>query len=465
VRQVLLASVLALATVPGPSGSLSRRQAQEDLRHLHAALRELHPGLYRYSTRAQVDEAFAQAEAQLPGTVAADELFRRTAALSTVIRDGHTRFRIPASLEKQASAWPLLPLRILVGRGRLFIANVCGGPPGLAGREIRAVDGIPAAEVLARAGALRPRDGSNETYPRWALDQPLAFNEALNLLLGPRDGHRLAVASGETTETIFVAAERREALSACVGPDVARSAALRFHDDDRIAVLSLPTFVPDLSEDYRGWFDTLARRRTRGLVIDLRDNGGGLDRNGSRLFAHLTRKTFSYYDRIVLNTVRPRAPFKQFAELLRPWRIEPDERGRLLFTGHECLGAQQPEAPAFDGPVVVLVNGGTFSAASEFAAVAAAHRRATFVGEETGGAANGNTAGVAALVALPHSGIRVQVPMMRYEVAAPGLDQGRGVRPAVEVEVTVDDRRSGRDRGAEQAMTLVRRLVQEEDKR
>jgi hypothetical protein len=106
--------------------------------------------------------------------------------------------------------------------------------------------------------------------------------------------------------------------------------------------------------------------------------------------------------------------------------------------------------------------GGTFSAASEFAAVAAASDRATFVGEEAGGAANGNTAGVSAELTLPHSGIRVQVPLMRYDVAAPGLPYGRGVVRLLEVREAVRELAAGRDAARERALAFARSKLTKE---
>jgi C-terminal processing protease CtpA/Prc len=282
------------------------------------------------------------------------------------------------------------------------------------------------------------------------------------LLYGPRATWRVTVATGQGEESVLVDARPKRALGSCVGKPAEVEPSLRFSHAGRIAELVLPGFGADLSEEYASWFDSLARRRTQVLIIDLRDNGGGLDSNGSRLVAHLNRAPFPYYDSIQVNTLHPPAPYQEFGALLAPWRIERQVDGRLLFTGHTGLGVQQPRTPTFTGEVVVLVNGGTFSAASEVAAVLAAQGRATFIGEEAGGAANGNTAGVTAHLTLPHSRIRVQVPMMRYDVVAPGLAHGRGVHPAVPIHASLADVVAGRDPVRERAIAVARaRLARE----
>jgi hypothetical protein len=463
VRHVSVAFALLLA-LRGPGSpvpaALGHDQAIADLRHLHAALRELHPGLERYGAPADLEAAVARVSEQIGRSVTHRELFRLLASLSPAIRDGHTRFHYPPLLQRQARSWPLLPLHVRAkGGARLEVARACGASPDWAGREIVAIDGIPAPELLEQALAMRPRDGFGTGHPRWSLGRAFGFSEALNLLGGPVAERRVRLAAPD--ESVALRAVPADVLeSTCPAPALERTEGLAFRGES--ALLTIPSFVPDLAGRYQTWFERIARGGARALVLDLRDNGGGLDSNGSLLFAHLGRAPFRYYDRIVVRTLDPRPPFAGFAALLRPWRIERASDGTLQFTGHRCLGLQPPASPGFDGPVVVLMNGGTYSAASEFAAIARANRRATFVGEEAGGAANGNTAGVSADVVLPHSGIRVQVPMMRYEVAARGLPPGRGVVPDLEVVPTAAELLAGRDGALEQALLVARRLAEEE---
>ena len=105
----------------------------------------------------------------------------------------------------------------------------------------------------------------------------------------------------------------------------------------------------------------------------------------------------------------------------------------------------------------MLIDGGTFSTASD----AAAHIRhltsATFIGEETGGTYEGNTSGMNAELTLPHSRFRVRIGLYGYySRVAPPRAPGRGVLPDHPAPRRVADVIAGRDAPLERAVTLAR---------
>jgi hypothetical protein len=106
--------------------------------------------------------------------------------------------------------------------------------------------------------------------------------------------------------------------------------------------------------------------------------------------------------------------------------------------------------------VFVLIDGGTFSTAADFCAVAHHLGRATFIGEETGGGYYGNNSGLEAVVTLPNSQLRVRVPMYEYWKAVPRYDgRRRGTRPDRAVETTIADLLRGVDGALEVALKLA----------
>jgi hypothetical protein len=83
----------------------------------------------------------------------------------------------------------------------------------------------------------------------------------------------------------------------------------------------------------------------------------------------------------------------------------------------------------YRGPLAVLVNGGTASAAELFAATLQDNRRATIIGTPTYGSGCGYTSGGIA-IRLPRSGARVKLPdCVRYR--ADGTNEVEGVEPDV----------------------------------
>lgn len=84
--------------------------------------------------------------------------------------------------------------------------------------------------------------------------------------------------------------------------------------------------------------------RLRGLVIDLRINGGGSDELGLRLAARLTDRPYFAYAK----------------------RVRNDPADATRFTRPQALYVRPAQAPRYTGPIAVLTGGSTISAGETF---------------------------------------------------------------------------------------------------
>jgi len=117
---------------------------------------------------------------------------------------------------------------------------------------------------------------------------------------------------------------------------------------------------------------------------------------------------------------------------------------------------QQPSKPHFDGQVLILIDGGSFSTSAELAAVCHSLRRATFIGEESSGAYYGDDSGITPTLVLPNTKLRIDVPLIAYYMAVDGRrNQNRGVLPDCFVKYTIQDELEGRDKGMELALKVA----------
>ena len=165
---------------------------------------------------------------------------------------------------------------------------------------------------------------------------------------------------------------------------------------------------------------------TKSLILDLRDNGGGADELGKLLLSYLLDEPFKYYDDLVINARQ--FTFQKYTDHTEPLpadllEVQPDGKYRMV--KHPNWGMQQPSKPPFRGKVLILINGGSFSTTSEFLSHAHFHKRATFIGEESGGGYYGNTSGPRLRLTLPHSKVQVAVPLMTYYMAVRGYPAKR----------------------------------------
>jgi hypothetical protein len=466
-KMTLAAAILmAAGAACAAAQPLSTQQLQADLQLTRRALEEAHGGIYRYSTKIEVDRAFDHAAARLDAPMDALAFQRILAPAVAALRCGHTGVQLSPALKTQLEQALLLPLDVKLIGGRLFILRDFDGAGKLAGREIVAINGMAAGAIVRHLMAAAPGDGFITTGRAQRVARK--FREALFTQLGMQDRFVLGL-GGAGKETVTMAGRTLAALktaSATLYPQDQRSKklmALSLLDGGKVAHLQILNFTDEDEDDEGGAmlakaFGAVAHSGAHTLLLDLRDNGGGEDRLGKLVFAHLVETPFAYYASLTV-----KRPVLSFAEHVDGGGAIPAKMlsaradGLYALDRHPNLGMQQPAAPAFKGRVIALINGRSFSTTSELITQLHDKRRATFVGEESGGAYHGNSSGSDATLVLPNSGLRVTIPLVTYTLAVSGTHaNGRGVAPEVEVRPTIGDYLSGRDVVLEKALAMAR---------
>ncbi|HXI92466.1 MAG TPA: S41 family peptidase [Blastocatellia bacterium] len=475
--QVLVASK---ASNPIPAEALPPAQTQADFDLMRKALEEAHSGLYRYSSKAEMDRAFDAERAKLNRPLTKAEFMAVLIETLAQIRCGHTGLTPDEETQKELAATRMFPLRILVEGRRLMVqSNDTPDDQTIRpGMEILEINGRKPADILNRILPKLAADGDIETGKRVRLQRSFGQNYWLFVEKTEDFTVRARDAGGTTVTSKLLGVEdsdRKKNLTrnpvnaefqASIGKLqwTSENLAMRFLKDPDIAEIHIGGFggskYPQWMEDT---FRTLREKGTRALIIDLRGNGGGADMYGAMLVSYLTDKPFRYFDHIDVKTINP--SFKEHSDwsgneskLREGMTVNPV--GGFLVTAklHPGVAEQPPGKYPFLGKVFVLIDGATFSTAADFCAVAHHLKRATFIGEETGGAYYGNNSGMQTIVTLPNSKMRVRVPMYEYWNAVPGYDgKRRGTRPDHVVETKVANLLRGVDEQLELALKLAAR--------
>src|SRR5262249_37858566 len=187
-------------------------------------------------------------------------------------------------------------------------------------------------------------------------------------------------------------------------------------------------------------------------------NGGGQDELGKQLLSYLLDKPFKYYEELVVNARE--FTFQKYTKLpeIPADAVELRSDGKFRALNHPNLGAQQPSKPIFAGKLLILMNGGSFSTTAEFLSLAHFHKRAEFIGEESGGAYYGNTSGVVPALTLPNTKLIVYVPLVSYHMAVSGYKAAsHGVLPDRPVPYSIGELLEGTDKELALALKLARR--------
>lgn len=345
------------------------------------------------------------------------DYYRVLMQLAPLLRDGHTNIYPPQELQERLYARPPIVTE-LVGDTVLVVAV---NSTALAGRlkvgdELVAVDGVPVKrhaeeKVAPFVSSSTPQDHALRTYSY----QLLSGDAARPVRLTLRDS----------------AGRQREEIVARGQQDLNSHEKFGFRMlAGDVAYLSLDHFESD--EGVKAFTKALPRiMRAKGLVIDVRRNGGGSTAHGERILERLTRQAI------------PRA--MSFM------------RGPSIVAGHQArLVAWEPlehSAPAhgsdgdvYEGPVAVLTGAATFSAAEDFVLAFNALGRGATIGATTGG-----STGWPMSIGLPGGGWG-RICVKRDLLPDGGTFVGRGLKPDIEAGPTVQSIREGVDPVLERAL-------------
>lgn len=186
----------------------------------------------------------------------------------------------------------------------------------------------------------------------------------------------------------------------------------------KTAILQLRSFEETLLYDYQieaanfyeMIFDRLRQNNIEHLIVDVRDNKGGL---------------------------------REFVDELLPYIMQRREKGIYRKLTHHDGTIEQRKFPKrkakrFKGNYYVLTNGGTFSTAALIAQYLKAYAGAQIIGEETGTRYEGFSAGNYHYIVLPNSGLDIGIPnkWVQHPALPAPIRSNRGLLPDYEVKTT-----------------------------
>lgn len=342
------------------------------------------------------------------------------------LRDGHTSVSTQGGNGLPA-ACP--PLRIRSVGGKAIVTELAeteeikasGIKPG---DEVTHVDGRPVQELLEKdiypyISASTPQGRDLKAYPR--------------ILQGPKESTvslSIKTLGGATRRISLTRKARGLAMIRRT-----RRPNFEYQDiEDDIAYVTINTFGnSDVVEAFNEKLKTISS--AKGLIIDVRKNGGGSSSNGHAIISRLIVKAI------------PSTCWKtpQYRAAFRAWGSDE----QWYDGGFKMI---EPEtADPFLGPVVVLIGPGTNSAAEDFVVPLHAAGRATIVGQKSRG-----STGQPLQFSFLDGKIRGRVCTKRDTYPDGREFVGVGIIPDVEVHPTPKDIAAGRDVVLEKGLEVLR---------
>jgi C-terminal processing protease CtpA/Prc len=457
---------------------------KKDVAFVKKKLTKHQPNLDWYISKDSLDTLFKQLDNQLTQPLKPNDFFFQLSPLISSIKQGHTRLsplgkrisKLENKRYKSKGLGPLSQFEVVFFNDSLYISkNETPDSTIQIGTQILKIDNLCPTALFKKFKKTVSSDGYNETYYRHWFNR--SFNAYFTLTNGVKDSLNFTLKSNDSifnfttfrlekekkkkveNESIVVekSKEKEEKLSlrkkkkifGWVNNQFAKELIIS-KVDSTIAILNLKNFSSgNHKKAYALIFEEIKKKNIKHLIIDLRNNPGGKIADNVHLYSYLTDKPFIMNKKSVVNskasTIAPlfnhspiwmypltAVAFPFFATF--QWLgTTKNEKGQLVYhTAGSRL--KQPNPLAYNGQIYVLINGGSFSAASIFSAKLKADKRAVFFGEETGGAYNGTVAGLKLNYKLPYSKLNLNLWIMDIRMFDENGEHGKGVMPDLPIK-------------------------------
>ena len=453
--------------VPG-NEPIARQFLQQDLVVLRQTLEDAHPGLYWYASKKELSACFDSVQHLLNHEMTVQEFFKTLLPLISKIRCGHTSISLPPQFGHDFDTMQLLPLKIYCTDKKIFITQCIPGK-NYEGYELLRINGQDVTRIVDTLLNDIAADGYNQTF-KYHLLSGAFFREGYRFRYGPQPAFMLDMLDKKgqpisATIPALSAATIKEKEYSLVPSSPRLFMDVQFTDTSKTALLIVSSFNVDTASFRRGVtraFMDIHGRGYQQLIIDIRDNGGGNNNNVGTLFSFLAGSAFLHLRSAEVSTDSFRSlRYVQNANAFRHWTVKREQGMFLVNDQYRGTQWQQPAKEyRFTGKVILLINGGTLSAAGEFAALFKTNQRGIVVGEETGGCYYGATGGSFMNLVLPNSKIRARIPTVKITTAVKkdivAQPVGRGTIPDLVITPSINDIISGNDIQLKTALGLFR---------
>ena len=423
---------------------LSVAEQQADFAVFRTALREGHGGLYYYIQPAQLARQCDSVARTFAPNVPREAFYLKLRYLLTLVHHGHSRIDLPEHtadyrLRTLQPTQRYLPLQVRIIGQRLYVLQDCSAENQVpVGAEIKLINGVRTATLLATMTQYMPADGRNTTFKTYMLGEYYYFQFLYDLLYPNTATFQIQLAHSK--RPVRLQAQLPTSIAQMYQARTGRGISqydkpLRYQPaiGPGVAYLRVGSFfkgfIEHQGERFEPFIDSVLadvrQQNTRQLILDLRGNEGGGDGYAEYLFACLTTQPFTPvgFDRVPGRRFTTLAYARDLSDEFKAFTANPSQflvSDSSLVLKPEFAGTS-PVAPAshpFTGTLYVLTNGGTFSASNYVVNYLYRQRqgggKVVFVGEENGGDVYSNVlcAGQSYRVELPNSRIGLDFPLL-----------------------------------------------------
>ena len=467
-----------------PYKKYPKEELQEDFSILRKILETKHPSLYWYTSKDSMDYYFDKYYSSITDSMTEQQFgWRVLAPLTDKIHCGHTSF----GMSKRYNNWAAdkhfasFPLLMKVWNDTMAVTVNLNKKDSIfkKGTLVTGINGLRSAELIKTMFGFLTEDGNanNVNYIRLSNNFPYYHRN----IFGTSKTYSVQYIDSTGKEKTAVVplfefpkdSSKKNKQPAPAGPQKTRREirqqkllAMRSVVIDtaaNTAIITLNTFSSGcLRKFFRQTFGFIRRAGITNVVLDIRSNGGGKINLSTLLTRYVTRKPFRVAD-TAFAVAKTLSPYSRYVKnnfinnLGLIFMTKKKADGRYHFGHWERKFYQAKKQNHFGGDLYILINGQTFSASTLFSNAVKGQPGITLVGEEAGGGWYGNDGILIPDITLPHTHLRVRLPLFRLVQFNHVARDGRGVMPDIYIGTNYEALVKGYDKKMQVVMDMIRK--------
>lgn len=477
---------------------------RQDVDEAYNQLKKYHPKLYQYTSKEKMDFKFDSLKTTIKIPISSREFYERLAPVVGSIKQGHlgisppdVKFSKKEMKRFRDKTFPFYSMDFEYLEEKLWVIGALEKDTVLIGSEVIAIENRSPKELIKKYNTLIASDGYNQTLFQGMVGSRFSnfyiknngFQDSIHLTLKNSDSvfkrtirwkdkkenlatltDSLVLDSLQKKPLKKLSKEERKAEKSARKKLVAynrKRGYIKSKDqytrtfnqmgpDSLIGYMKIRGFTNGRPEEfYEETFNIIDSLGISNLIIDLRNNGGGSLAEIDKLYSYLTDSPYTLVKPSEVNTRIPFLPYftnntnsgfiRGLAVLFSPIIIthnllKTEKIDGSIYYRFSSSKERKPDAKNYKGKLYVIINGNSFSASSILSTQLKGTHRATFVGQETGGAYNGTVAGIFKGYELPNSKVVMRIGMMQVETFYKVEPDGFGVPVDKEIIPTRADR-------------------------
>lgn len=467
-----------------PARKFPAAELRKDYSLLRKIMEKHHPSLYWYTPRDSMNHVFDTYYQLINDSMTRQQFgFKILAPVTTAVHCGHTSFNYPPAYSKRLKEYtnPSFPLFVKIwGDTMVVTSNLNKNDSTLKrGTLITSINGLTATQLADTMFQFMPADGYSENvnYIRLSAAFPYYHRNILGLSKHYQVNYIDSAGQQQTISVPVFDPSADSILTEFIKTRNKQARPPRHQDEEpwenirslsidtahQLAIMKVHSFGGKgrLPSFFRRSFHLLRKKDIPNLVIDLRANGGGRVDNYTALTRYIRDSDFKVADTAYANSNGLGNERRYFRTgwlnslILFFVTSKKEEDDRYHFRYWEKHVFHPRRKNHYKGKVYVLIGGPTFSASTLFAHTVKGQNNVILVGEEAGGGWHGNSGILIPDVVLPHTKMRVRMPLFRVVQYNHVPKNGRGVMPDIYVPPTVENVRKGIDGKMKKVLELI----------